>query len=105
MAIDPICSMTVDEGSALRAERDGQTFYFCSGHCRQKFLSAPPAQEQGIPSTAKVASSAAKAIYTCPMHPEVEQDHPGACPKCGMGLEPKTVTAGTHGEEGRGVRP
>ena len=34
-----------------------------------------------------------KMIYTCPMHPEIEQDHPGSCPKCGMALEPKTVTA------------
>src|SRR6266511_3370673 len=33
-------------------------------------------------------------IYTCPMHPEIEQDHPGECPKCGMTLEPKTVAAG-----------
>ena len=41
MAIDPICGMTVDEASALRAERDRQTFYFCSDHCRQKFLSTP----------------------------------------------------------------
>src|SRR5881275_2096239 len=32
-------------------------------------------------------------IYTCPMHPEIEQDHPGACPKCGMTLEPKTIGA------------
>lgn len=34
-----------------------------------------------------------KVLYTCPMHPEIEQDHPGDCPKCGMALEPKTVTA------------
>ena len=37
--------------------------------------------------------AAAKTIYTCPMHPEIEQDHPGDCPKCGMALEPKTVAA------------
>jgi YHS domain-containing protein len=41
MAIDPICGVTVDEASALAAERDGQTFSFCSDHCRQKFLSTP----------------------------------------------------------------
>jgi Cu+-exporting ATPase len=35
-------------------------------------------------------------IYTCPMHPEVEQDHPGACPKCGMTLEPKTIGDEEH---------
>ncbi len=38
---DPICGMTVDESTALHTERDGQTFYFCSDHCRQKFLSVP----------------------------------------------------------------
>mgnify|MGYP001792404515 CR=1 FL=1 len=38
---DPICGMTVDEATALHAERDGKTFYFCSDHCRQKFLSTP----------------------------------------------------------------
>jgi len=38
---DPICGMTVDEATALHAERDGKTFYFCSEHCRQKFLATP----------------------------------------------------------------
>ena len=97
MAIDPICGMTVDEASALRAERDGQTFYFCSDHCRQKFLSTP--------ATAKHEEKPqGKAIYTCPMHPEVQQNHPGDCPKCGMALEPKTVTAGTDDEENAELR-
>jgi YHS domain-containing protein len=40
-AKDPICGMTVDEATALHAERDGKTFYFCSEHCRDKFLSMP----------------------------------------------------------------
>ena len=39
------------------------------------------------------------AIYTCPMHPEIEQDHPGACPKCGMDLERKSVTAAATNED------
>jgi YHS domain-containing protein len=38
---DPICGMTVDQASAIHAERDGKTFYFCGDHCRQKFLSTP----------------------------------------------------------------
>jgi Cu+-exporting ATPase len=38
---DPICGMTVDESTALHAERDGKTFFFCSDHCKQKFLSTP----------------------------------------------------------------
>ena len=97
MAVDPICAMTVDEASALRAERDGQTFYFCGDHCRQRFLSTPVAakREEKPPGNA---------IYTCPMHPEVKQDHPGDCPKCGMVLELKTLTAGTDDEENAELR-
>jgi Cu+-exporting ATPase len=52
----------------------------------------------------KVEASAAKPIYTCPMHPEVQQDHPGNCPKCGMTLEPKTVTTGTDDAESADLR-
>jgi Cu+-exporting ATPase len=97
MAIDRICGMTVDEASALRAERDGQTFYFCSDHCRQKFLStSATAKHEEKPQ--------GEAIYTCPMHPEVQQNHPGDCPKCGMSLELKTVTASTHGDENTELR-
>ena len=97
MAIDPICGMTVNEASALRAERDGQAIYFCSDPCRQTFLSTP--------ATAKHEEKPrGTAIYTCPMHPEVQQDHRGDCPKCGMALEPKTVTAGTHDEENAELR-
>ncbi|MEO8128482.1 MAG: copper-translocating P-type ATPase [Bryobacteraceae bacterium] len=60
-------------------------------------MSAPP-------SNTAVSTSAAKSIYTCPMHPEVEQDHPGSCPKCGMALELKTVTAGMEDEESDELR-
>ena len=82
MAVDPVCGMQVDEATALRAERDGQTWFFCCDHCRQKFLAPRPA-----PPPAHAGA------YICPMHPEVEQDQPGACPKCGMELEPKTPAA------------
>ena len=73
-AQDPVCGMTVDEATALHAERGGQTFYFYSDHCRKKFLSTPTTakHEEKRPS---------EVIYTCPMHPEVQQDHPGNCPK------------------------
>ncbi len=87
MARDPICGMTVGEANALRAERDGQTYYFCCEHCRQKFVSPPV-------SAGRKEESRGDALYTCPMHPEVQQDHPGDCPACGMALEPKTATAG-----------
>jgi len=51
-----------------------------------------------------IVRSSATIIYTCPMHPEVRQNHPGACPKCGMALEPKTVTAGTDDDENAELR-
>jgi Cu+-exporting ATPase len=97
MAIDPICGMTVDEATELCADRDGETFYFCSDHCLQKFM---------LPyATAKSEEKLqGKAIYTCPMHPEVQQDKPGDCPKCGMALEPMTVTAGTDDGENAELR-
>jgi len=104
--------MTVDATAALSAERDGKTAYFCSDDCRQKFLAEPieaPSEAvaceacESLPpgnrSTNKANSPAQKTIYTCPMHPEVEQDKPGACPKCGMALEPKAGTAAEGDEE------
>lgn len=79
MALDPICGMTVDEASALCSKRNGQTFYFYSENCRHKFLSESATAK---PETKKQQKAPDKATYTCPMHPEVEQDHPGNCPKC-----------------------
>jgi P-type Cu+ transporter len=84
MPKDPICGMQVDESTEYKTEADGKTVYFCSDHCRQKFLNGETGEEK------KPAPPGA--TYTCPMHPEVEQDHPGDCPKCGMALEPKEFT-------------
>ncbi len=88
--------MTVDDATALHAERDGKTFYFCSDRCRKKFLSTPATS---TPEEKQEQEPQRKTIYTCPMHPEVRQDHPGDCPKCGMALEPETASAGAD-EEG-----
>jgi Cu+-exporting ATPase len=101
MTNDPICGMTVDEATALHAERDGQTFFFCSEHCRKTFLSTPATTKR---EEKKEQKPKEKAIYTCPMHPEVQQDHPGNCPKCGMALEPMSPTAGSHDEENTELR-
>lgn len=64
--------------------------------------SIPTIAAKRDPTTIMPASG--NTIYTCPMHPEVQQDHPGSCPKCGMALEPKTVTAGTDDEENAELR-
>ena len=62
MAIDPICGMTVDEATSLHVERDGATFYFCSEHCRNKFLATPATVKH---EEKKEQKPKGKAIYTC----------------------------------------
>ena len=110
---DPVCGMMVDPKTAKWSiERDGEKIYFCSERCREKFRADPARHANGASehqahvdanSTAKAAKDApAKATdlveYTCPMHPEIVQLGPGACPKCGMALEPREVQA-NEGED------
>src|SRR4030095_15836650 len=100
------------------SEWQGRTYYFCCAGCRTKFEADPssftsePAEKsspahihrarpasigqatQGVPTAAVTREGATpQSIYTCPMDPEVRQEGPGACPKCGMALEPLDVSA------------
>jgi Cu+-exporting ATPase len=90
--LDPVCGMTVDPAAtAHHATHAGEAHHFCSAGCRTKFLADP---ERYLNPTAREPEAVpAGAIYTCPMHPEVRQVGPGACPKCGMALEPELMTA------------
>ncbi|HEV2196109.1 MAG TPA: heavy metal translocating P-type ATPase [Candidatus Acidoferrum sp.] len=120
---DPVCGMAVDPAKAAgKVEHNGKTYYFCSKRCAErfvqdpeKFLAAPGtagmehghahahAAERTLKPSEKPHGAAAGASapfsdaqgvrYTCPMHPEVVQIGPGACPKCGMALEPMDVFA------------
>ncbi len=84
---DPVCGMHVTEDSAHGADHGGQHYYFCSAGCRTKFVADP--QRYLDPASAAPAEPAPPGTqYTCPMHPEIVQDHPGTCPLCGMALEP-----------------
>ena len=88
---DPVCGMTVDPATtAHHAEHSGESYHFCSAGCRTKFI-ADPERYLGPPTPPVAAPEGT--IWTCPMHPEIRQDHPGSCPICGMALEPATVTA------------
>jgi Cu+-exporting ATPase len=93
-AIDPICGMSVDvtapKGGSY--EYRGRTYYFCNLRCQEKFRGEP---EKYLAAKAPPPRPAAReaGIHTCPMHPEVRQQGPGACPDCGMDLEPATVSA------------
>jgi Cu+-exporting ATPase len=87
---DPVCGMDVTAQSEHHVEHAGRRFYFCSARCRAKFVAEPAryAHSGHAPSPVEAPALAAGTIYTCPMHPEIRQDHPGHCPKCGMALEP-----------------
>src|SRR5579864_4823522 len=103
MALDPVCGMTVDPAKAAgQVEHDGATYFFCSKGCAakfaadpQKFLAARPRESvPHHPSVQPPASrSEAPVRYTCPMHPDVDRGGPGACPFCGMALEPILTSA------------
>jgi len=91
-ATDPVCGMTVDPHTAeQRADYRGHNYYFCSTDCRSKFVADPEKYLEGHAPE----SVAAGTIYTCPMHPQIQQAGPGACPICGMALEPEIATPDT----------
>ena len=108
-ATDPVCGMTVDPAAGgVHADHDGQTYYFCSEHCRDRFTVDPETQtrrhvdehtqhgqhhERHAPTPDRETAAGEVVEYTCPMHPEIRQPGPGACPICGMALEPVTVAA------------
>jgi len=89
-ATDPVCGMPVDSHTAKhRAEHGEHAYYFCSARCHDKFVAAPDTYLTGkIP----IEESTPGAIYTCPMHPQIQQIGPGSCPLCGMALEPAEVS-------------
>lgn len=88
MAKDPVCGMEVDPSSAAgKSSYRGEMVYFCSLKCKERFDKNPETFVAGEKKQ-KVEPSRKGAIYTCPMHPEVLQEGPGSCPKCGMALEP-----------------
>ena len=91
--IDPVCGMEVTpEDAAGSCRHEGQSYYFCNESCLERFQANPA--EFLIPPDERPATEGTDpdAMYTCPMDPEVHQIGPGACPKCGMALEPQTVT-------------
>ena len=92
--VDPVCGMTISPADAVgHVDHRGKTYYFCNETCVQRFSETPDEFVGGAGERAKPApSSPADAEYTCPMHPEVRQMGPGACPICGMALEPVTVS-------------
>lgn len=114
---DPVCGAQVGEDTPWKAGYQGKTYFFCSRSCRDKFTAAPeealahpPDAGHGMDmkgmdmpmhhhedmdhsSAMESAAAAPGTVYTCPMHPQIRQNHPGACPICGMTLEPLLPSA------------
>ncbi len=85
--IDPVCGMSVAADSPHRYVRNGLEFRFCCAPCRDRFGDDPARYLEGRDEPEVIEG----AMYTCPMDPEIVQDHPGSCPICGMALEPMGV--------------
>jgi len=124
-ATDPVCGMTIDPDGSRRSEHEGKSYFFCSTRCQVKFDADPigiltaqaernatlnrPAVEEsssccsgmhgGSMTRADDRATDPEAIYTCPMHPEIEQVGPGDCPICGMDLELKFIDMTDHGDD------
>ena len=95
---DPVCGMDVDPASAAGfTEHHGTTYYFCSQKCVAAFKAHPEkfvaAASQSADGRSASLPATPGAKYTCPMHPEIIRDTPGACPICGMALEPMSPAA------------
>ncbi|MGA8514750.1 MAG: heavy metal translocating P-type ATPase [Burkholderiaceae bacterium] len=101
--VDPVCGMHVTAQSPHHLVHEGVAVYFCSAHCRTRFAVDPQKYSLASPAASRVVHDdshgsaphelapspiVTATLYTCPMHPEIRQDHPGSCPKCGMALEP-----------------
>ncbi len=94
-ATDPVCGMTVDRGTAKHVhQHDDEQHYFCSTKCETKFKDNPENYLGDRPEPEPMPEGT---IYTCPMHPEIEQVGPGTCPKCGMALEPMGAPSADEG--------
>ncbi|HED17453.1 MAG TPA: heavy metal translocating P-type ATPase [Gammaproteobacteria bacterium] len=86
---DPVCGMTVTTDSEHHHQHDDKDYYFCSSSCHDKFVADPEKHLHPTPADEQATDSST--TFTCPMHPEVEQQGPGTCPKCGMALEAKGI--------------
>lgn len=95
-AIDPVCGMSVTIATAKHVhEHGGTTYYFCNPRCKEKFAAEPGRylddELKKAAAEKEAAAAAPGTMWTCPMDPEIVQDHPGTCPICGMALEPMGV--------------
>jgi len=91
--LDPVCGMVIEPADAVgTVDYQGRRYYFCNASCLTRFEADPEEFLATDPDQREMAAAPPGATYICPMDPEVRQDHAGACPKCGMALEPDLAT-------------
>jgi Cu+-exporting ATPase len=95
---DPVCGMTVTAQSEHHHTYHGADYYFCCNGCREKFAADPerylhPQEQAPAAACPTGVCDTGSQTYVCPMCPEVRAPGPGACPSCGMALEPETLQA------------
>lgn len=95
---DPVCNMVVSSDSEYYYHHADKHYYFCSEHCLHKFKEHP-GQYLDKETSPSIETDGELITYTCPMHPEIQQQGPGNCPKCGMALEPVTFSVEEKNEE------
>jgi Cu+-exporting ATPase len=89
---DPVCGMTIEEEDAVgTVQHQGVTYYFCNPSCLERFKN-DPAMFLNAEAGGRTTEAPPGTSFTCPMHPEIVRDGPGACPICGMALEPRTLS-------------
>ena len=97
--VDPVCGMSILPSDAVGyVAHRGQTYHFCSQSCLDKFRAAPETYLNPKATEPHPHAHGDTREYTCPMDPEVRQIGPGACPKCGMALEPVSAAPLTKTE-------
>lgn len=91
---DPVCRMKVTpESAAAEFKFDNEIYYFCAVGCQTKFRQSPNYfLDPKTTAHSMDEDSDSTDLYICPMDPEVESIGPAACPKCGMALEPKSIS-------------
>jgi Cu+-exporting ATPase len=90
---DPVCHMTIEDSEAAATSTyKGKTYYFCSRPCKEDFDKEPESYLSEKSAAEKNVVTEKEVTHTCLMHPEVKKPGPGACPKCGMALEPVEPT-------------
>jgi P-type Cu+ transporter len=99
---DPVCGMNVNaEKADFKFDYQNQQYFFCSQKCMESFKQNP---DKYLSGQKQIVPMGSDAEYTCPMHPEIVQDHPGNCPICGMALEPKNVETKADDSEYKNMR-